>query len=170
MVDDPITFQISADLIQIMAQGTTLRLLASGSLAMLLLGLNWRPPWLRKSRSSKSDASTLSSIVEMGDAITAASSNPTELAELAFQETTRFMDADFFQLGLFEGDSFRTLIQVRDGKRLENVRVPTDFSNLNIVVCVREQQCSLLLEDADSQSNDYLEALGYETIDPPLSA
>ncbi len=144
-------------------------ILASGFLMILLLGLNWLPPWRRKTTSSKPDSATLASLAEMGEAITSASSDPNDLAELAYQETARNLDTDFFQLGVFEGDNFRTLIQVRDGKRLENVRVPIHLTELNIIHQVRDHHKPLLLKDAEPQTNGYLETLGYESTALPHS-
>ncbi|HEY69924.1 MAG TPA: hypothetical protein G4O08_04990 [Anaerolineae bacterium] len=150
MVEHSIASCMSTEIIRIMAQDASLPVLASGFLTMLLLGLNWSPPWRRKSTSSGPDFASLASLAEMGEAITSASSDPSDLAELAYQETARNLDTDFFQLGVFEGDSFRTLIQVRDGKRLENVRVPIHLSELSIIKQVRDRHKPMLLEDDEA--------------------
>jgi hypothetical protein len=46
--------------------------------------------------------------------------DPEELAEVAYEEAARFLETDFFQLGLFEEGSYRTLIWIRDYERQDN--------------------------------------------------
>ncbi|MCK4741024.1 MAG: hypothetical protein KAS80_01940, partial [Anaerolineales bacterium] len=66
-------------------------------------------------------ARELKTLAEVGRSITSAALDPQELAEVAFIEIARLMETDFFQLGVFEDDHYRTLIWVKDGSRQENL-------------------------------------------------
>jgi len=124
--------------LQISTQSTLLRFLIP-SAAMMLIGLRRIWPWRRKNQALDSDNQALASLSAMSETIAAISADPSELAEIAYQETTRMLDTDFFQLGLLEGDGLRMLIQVRDGKRLEARSYALQPKDKGIIGWVRDR-------------------------------
>ncbi|TFH37202.1 MAG: GAF domain-containing protein, partial [Anaerolineales bacterium] len=118
---------------------------------------------------NQSSAWDLSTVAHVGRAIAAAAHNPQELAEVAFLETARLISTDFFQLGLFEGEQYRTLIRVQDGNRVENQSFTLDPENENIVSWVRRQGQPLLVHDFKQELDQLPAQPSYEAEDPPVS-
>ena len=134
------------------ALGELLRFLIPFTM-ILLLGLMRLLPWRRKQRSVGPDDQALASLAEMSETIAAVAAAPSDLAEIAYQETTRMMDTDFFQLGLFEGEGLRMLIQVRDGKHLEARSYEIQSKDTGVLGWVRDQGKALLIEDFEASKH-----------------
>ncbi len=117
-------------------------------------------------KSSDWDFSTLA---QAGRAIAAASSDPHELAEVAYLEFSRLLPVDFFQLGLFEGNQYQTLILIQDGNREENQVHPLDIEKENIVGWVRRTGKSLIVHDFQRERSSLPAQPAFESEDPPVS-
>ena len=111
----------------------------------------------------------LSTLAQVGRAIAAAAHDPQELAEVAFLETARLVSTDFFQLGLFQGEVYRTLIWVRDGNRVDNLSFSLDTENENIIGWVRRSGEPLLVRNFEEEINQLPARPGYDAADPPVS-
>ena len=111
----------------------------------------------------------LSTLAQVGRAITAAAQDPQELAEVAFLETARLVPTDFFQLGLFEGEQYRTLIWIRDGNRVDNLSFTLDAKNENIIGWVRRSGEPLLVRNFEEEIDQLPARPSYDAEDPPVS-
>ncbi len=149
------------------ALGALLRLLLPSLPMIVLLGLTRFFPWRRKRRSIEPDDLALASLAEMSETVAAVGADPSELAEIAYQETARLMDTDFFQLGLFEGDGLTMLIQVRDGKHLEARSYDIQPRDKGIIGRLRDQGKPLLIEDFETSRDPVPETIGSQPADPP---
>jgi serine phosphatase RsbU (regulator of sigma subunit)/GAF domain-containing protein len=89
----------------------------------------------------------LSRVAQVSRVIAASAHDPEELAEITFLEVARSVPADYFQLGVFEANQYRTLIQVRDGNRVENTIIPMDQGEENIYSWIRRTGEPLLVKD-----------------------
>jgi serine phosphatase RsbU (regulator of sigma subunit)/GAF domain-containing protein len=152
--------------LRIITQSALLRFLIP-SAVMMLVGLRRFLPWRRKNQVLDSDNQALASLSAMSETIAAISADPLELAEIAYQETTRMLDTDFFQLGLLEGDGLRMLIQVRDGKRLEACSYPLQPNDKSIIGRVRDRGKPILIEDFESTKHVLPEIIAHLPSDKP---
>jgi phosphoserine phosphatase RsbU/P len=96
--------------------------------------------------------------------------DPEELAETAYEETARFLEADFFQLGVFEGNSYRTLIWIRDYERQDNQVFDLGQEGEGIVGWVRTSGQALLVRDFVAERESLPARPGYNSDNPPQSA
>ena len=95
--------------------------------------------------------------------------DPEELAEVAYEEAARFLETDFFQLGLFEEGSYRTLIWIRDYERQDNQAFDLRQESQGIVGWVRDRAQPLLVEDFAAEREALPARPGYDAADPPRS-
>jgi serine phosphatase RsbU (regulator of sigma subunit)/GAF domain-containing protein len=116
------------------------------------------------------DIQVLPELIKIGQAILNAPPEPQELAEVAYLETARLLETDFFQLGVFEGNRYRPLIWVRDGNRQDNVTFDLEEGDEGIIGWVRNNGTPLLIDDYESQSEDLPAQPRYQAEDPPASA
>jgi serine phosphatase RsbU (regulator of sigma subunit)/GAF domain-containing protein len=115
------------------------------------------------------NAWALSTLAQVARAIASAAHDPQELAEVTFLEIARLVPVDFFQLGLYEEDHYQTLILIRDGNRLDNLKIPLNAEDQNLMVWVYRTSEPMLIHDY-RQEADHLPAIpSYETDDPPVS-
>ncbi len=91
------------------------------------------------------------SIASIMTAISRSASDPRELAEVAFVEIARFTEPDVFELGLFEADSYRTLIKVVEGTREENQHVENLAAESDLLAWVRNNGQPLLFSNFEEQ-------------------
>jgi serine phosphatase RsbU (regulator of sigma subunit) len=96
--------------------------------------------------------------------------DPEELAEVAYEEAARFLETDFFQLGVFEGSSYRTLIWIRDYERQDNQVFDLRQESEGIVGWVRDNARPLLVRDFAAERNSLPAHPGYDATNPPRSA
>lgn len=96
--------------------------------------------------------------------------DPEELAEVAYEEAARFLETDFFQFGVFEGYSYRTLIWIRDYERQDNQVFDLRQESEGIVGWVRHTAQPLLVRDFVAERASLPARPGYDSADPPRSA
>ncbi|MGB2895833.1 MAG: GAF domain-containing SpoIIE family protein phosphatase [Anaerolineales bacterium] len=114
-------------------------------------------------------ARELKTLAEVGRSIASAALNPQELAEVAFLEITRLMETDFFQLGVFEDDRYRTLIWVKDGSHQENLSFQIAPEQEGLIGWIRRTGQSLLVKDFQSEASNLPAYPSYDAPDPPVS-
>ena len=114
-------------------------------------------------------ARELKTLAEVGRSITSAALDPQELAEVAFIEIARLMETDFFQLGIFEDDHYRTLIWVKDGSRQENLSFQIAPDQEGLMGWIRRTGQSLLIKDFQSEADSLPAHPSYDAPDPPVS-
>ena len=114
-------------------------------------------------------SSELSELAESGKAIAAVPLDPEELAEVAYQESARVLETDYFQLGVFEGDRYRTLIWVKDGERQENGDFASEPGQEGIIGWVRRNGRPLLVSDFEAERSRLPARPSYDAPDPPSS-
>ncbi|MFV9673957.1 MAG: SpoIIE family protein phosphatase [Anaerolineales bacterium] len=114
-------------------------------------------------------ARELKTLAEVGHSISSAAFDSQELAEAAFLEIARLMETDFFQLGVFEDDYYRTLIWVKDGNRQENLRFQIAPDQEGLIGWIRRTGQSLLVKDFQSEANSLPAIPSYDAPDPPVS-
>jgi serine phosphatase RsbU (regulator of sigma subunit) len=95
--------------------------------------------------------------------------DPEELAEVAYEEAARFLETDFFQLGVFEEQTYRTLIWIRDYDRQDNQAFDLREESQGIVGWVRDNAQPLLVADFVTEREALPARPGYEGTDPPRS-
>ena len=108
-------------------------------------------------------------IAQAARAIAAAAADPHELAETAYLEFARLLPTDFFQLGIFEGDQYETLIRIQDGDREPNQVYPIGETE-NLIGWVRRTRQPLLVSNFETQQSELPAQPGYQAEDPPVSA
>jgi serine phosphatase RsbU (regulator of sigma subunit)/putative methionine-R-sulfoxide reductase with GAF domain len=109
-------------------------------------------------------------LADIGYAIANTPLDLEELAELCYVETTRFLETDFFQLGLFEEDRYRTIICIREGKRVENREFLISPENEGIFGWIHRTGESLIVSDFEAEAEELPAKPSYEAPDPPNSA
>jgi serine phosphatase RsbU (regulator of sigma subunit)/GAF domain-containing protein len=112
----------------------------------------------------------LSELVQIGRAILNAPPEAQELAEVAYLETARLLETDFFQLGVFEGNRYRPLIWVRDGNRQDNITFDLDDGDDGIIGWIHRTGNPLLVNDFEQEIEQLPAQPRYTSEDPPLSA
>jgi serine phosphatase RsbU (regulator of sigma subunit)/transcriptional regulator with GAF, ATPase, and Fis domain len=111
----------------------------------------------------------ISSLASIGQALAAAPPEPEELAEITFLETARLLEIDCFQLGVFEGNTFRTLFRVLDGNRQENLAIALDLDREGIIEWVRRSSRPRLVANFDDDPLPMPVESMYPSEDPPRS-
>ncbi len=111
----------------------------------------------------------LKTLAEVGRSISSAAFDPQELAEVAFLEIARLMETDFFQLGVFEEDHYRTLIWVKDGNRQENLSFHIASDQEGLIGWIRRTAQSLLINDFQAEADSLPAHPSYDAPDPPVS-
>ena len=106
---------------------------------------------------------------ELASRISLVRLDPEELAEVAYEETARFLETDFFQLGVFEGTSYRTLVWIRDYERQDNRTFDLQQDSLGIVGWVRTTAQPLLVADFAAERDTLPARPSYDSADPPRS-
>ena len=96
--------------------------------------------------------------------------DPEELAEVAYEEAARFVEADFFQLGVFEGNAYRTLIWIRDYERQDNQVFDLRQESEGIIGWIRSSGQPLLVRDFTAEHDSLPARPGYNSDNPPRSA
>lgn len=112
----------------------------------------------------------LASLAEVGLRIARAPLEVYELAETAYQEAARVAATDFFQLGTFDGDTYRTLLWVRDGERQPNQAFRMPPGQEGLVGWVRQTGSPLLVSDFAAERERLPATPSYDAADPPSSA
>ncbi len=108
-------------------------------------------------------------LAEVGRSIAVAAIDLQELAEVAFLEIARLMETDFFQLGVFEDDHYRTLIWVKDGSRQENLSFQIAPDQEGLIGWIRRTGQSILIKDFQSEADSLPAHPSYDAPDPPVS-
>jgi len=114
-------------------------------------------------------AQGLKTLAELGRSIASSALDPQELAEVAFLEIARLIETDFFQLGVFEDDHYRTLIWVKDGNRQENLSFQIATDQEGLIGWIRRTGQSLLIKDFQSEAGTLPAHPSYDAPDPPVS-
>jgi serine phosphatase RsbU (regulator of sigma subunit)/GAF domain-containing protein len=117
----------------------------------------------------QTSAWALSTLAQVGRAIVGAAHDPQELAEVTFLEIARLVPVDFFQLGIYEEDYYETLIFIRDGTRLENLKIPLDAEDGNLISWCHQTGEAVLIRDYEQEADNLPTRPSYETDDPPIS-
>jgi serine phosphatase RsbU (regulator of sigma subunit)/transcriptional regulator with GAF, ATPase, and Fis domain len=156
---------VPADLL--VAQGSALGSLPTALLALaavlLLAAAAALPIFLRRRRLAETAL-----MADVAAAVASSASDTAELAETAYLQAARLLDTDFFQLGLFQGQRYRTLIWIRNGDRQPNEDFLLDGSGGGLIGWVR--QTGRLLTVRDFADETRLPARpSYESPDPPAS-
>jgi hypothetical protein len=99
---------------------------------------------IRLERRREGELRTLAALAQ---AIAGAPDDAAEVAEAAYIHTARLLPSDFFQLGVFEGEAYRTLIWIRDGDRVHNREFALDGGRQGLVGWIRRTGESLLVPD-----------------------
>ena len=110
----------------------------------------------------------LQALAALAQAVFAASDDPAEIAEAAYVHTARLLSTDFFQLGMFQGEIYRTLIWVRDGSRVHNREFQLDANREGLVGYIRRTGEPLLVTDFQ-RAGDLPAYPSYSADDPPAS-
>ncbi len=100
-----------------LSEAATIALIAGILIIILLVIIQ---PRIREKLNSPNPSSEISALSELGTAIATTPAHLGELAEVAYVEAAHLFEMDFFQLGLFEDDRYRTLFWMKDGKLVDN--------------------------------------------------
>ncbi len=111
----------------------------------------------------------LTALAEIGRYVATAPLDQDELAETAYEEAARVLRTDFFQLGVFEGKVYRTVIWVRDGERVENQEFELDPEHDGLVGWIRQNGSPLLINDFAAERDRLPARPSYDSEDPPAS-
>lgn len=140
------------------------------ALVAAIAGLAYLAHRLRKlRRESTQRAEELQALTEFADSVASAPPDPEELAEIAYIEAARLLDTDFFQIGVFEGDQYRTLIWTRGGEQTEKGRFDLQPGNEGIIGWVRRTGRPLLVRDYIAERETLPATPSYRSPDPPRS-
>jgi len=124
-------------------------------------------PSFRRSSNRKANLVDLN---EVGTAIASTPLDMEELAEVAYVETARILETDFFQLGLFENDRYRTILCIREGKRAENREILISSEDEGIFGWIHRTGQSLLVSDFIGEVEQLPAKPNYNGPNPPISA
>jgi len=111
----------------------------------------------------------LSLLADVADSIAAATPDTDELAETAYLQSARLFDTDFFQLGLFHHDRYRTVIWIRDGNREPNEDFLLGPSPESLIGWVRRTGQTLIVRNFEAERGHLPAQPGYASVDPPVS-
>ncbi len=120
---------------------------------------------IRLERRREAELRTLAALAQ---AISGTPDDASEVAEAAFVHTARLLPADFFQLGVFQGEAYHTLIRIRDGDRVHNREFTLDDGREGLVGWIRRTAESLLVLDF-RRTSSLPAAPSYASDDPPAS-
>lgn len=135
---------------------------------LLLIFLTIVAPRLRE-RSNNPDATNdLSTLAELGTSIVTTPPNIEELAEVAYVEAVRLFEMDFFQFGLFEADRYRTLLWIKDGKRVDNIEFYLSNTS-GIISWIRRSNQPLRVDDFSENIEMLATQPTYDGQDPSTS-
>ncbi|HMK09708.1 MAG TPA: SpoIIE family protein phosphatase [Anaerolineales bacterium] len=129
---------------------------AAGGVVLLLIRLE---------RRREGELRTLAALAQ---AVAGAPDDANEVAEAAYIHTARLLPSDFFQLGVFEGEAYRTLIWIRDGDRVHNREFTLANGREGLVGWIRRTGQSLLVTDFRDTSSLPVSP-SYASDDPPAS-
>ena len=107
---------------------------------------------------------------EIGRSILRASTDVEELAEVAFLEIARLIEADYFQLGVFRENDYQALIWVRDGNREPSPTFAIDPERESLIGWIRRTGQPLLIRDYELEAEKLPALPSYHSPDPPTSA
>jgi len=147
--------------------GPAFQALLLALLLLILAGILYRRYLTRRELMER--AVELEELGGIGRAIASAPPEPDELAEVAYQEAARLLATDFFQLGVFEADTYRTLIWVRDGERQDNQAFPLPDGQDGLVGWVRRNARPLLVRDYEAERERLPAWPAHAAQDPPAS-
>jgi serine phosphatase RsbU (regulator of sigma subunit)/transcriptional regulator with GAF, ATPase, and Fis domain len=108
-------------------------------------------------------------LADVATAVAGATSDTSELAETAYLQAARLLDTDFFQLGLFHGSRYRTVIWIRDGDRQPNEDFVLDQQAAGLIGWVRSHNQILRVRDFSSEAERLPARPAYASPDPPAS-
>jgi serine phosphatase RsbU (regulator of sigma subunit)/GAF domain-containing protein len=145
---------------------TSIPLLIAAGMAYLLIG--WQA-W-RYVRFRRRHAAEIQALADIQLAFARSSSAWEELAETAYVEAARLFEVDFFQLGLLEDGTYRTLIWIRDGDRQPNQSFAINPPDEGLVGWVLHSNEALLVKDFHRQRDQLPSRPRYDSSDPPNSA
>ena len=113
--------------------------------------------------------SEMALLADAAASIAGATSDTDELAEAAYLQAARLLDTDFFQLGLFHANRYRTVIWIRDGDRAPNKDFVIDDPAGGLVGWVRRTGQSLTVRDFSDPKDQLPARPSYDSPDPPRS-
>lgn len=122
--------------------------------------------FVRRDRRREAELRTLAALAL---AVSTAPDDASELAEAAYIHAARLLPTDFFQLGLFQGDAYRTLIWVRDGDRIHNREFTLDKEHAGLVGWIRATGEPILVADFLREVDTLPAKPSYASDDPPRS-
>jgi serine phosphatase RsbU (regulator of sigma subunit)/putative methionine-R-sulfoxide reductase with GAF domain len=135
---------------------------------LIIISLAVIAPRLRENSNNSNSSSDLAVLTELGTAIATTPANIEELSEVAYVEAVRFFEMDFFQLGLFEADRYRTQFWIKDGKRADNKEFLLSDTT-GIISWIRRSNQPLLVEDFNNEVDSLPAQPSYYGEDPPTS-
>ena len=112
----------------------------------------------------------LSKFADAGQRILNAPFDLHQLAQRIYIEAGEIVDVSIFQLGLFDGDRYRLLIWIMDGKASPLREFSLTPNSLGIVGWMRESRRSLLVRDFEKEIDSLPAKPRYISDDPPRSA
>jgi len=112
----------------------------------------------------------LSVFADMGRFIVGAQLDLNRLAHLVYEQAGKIVDTSIFQLGLFDGESYRLLIWVVDGEPRPLAEFQLTPDSLGIVGWMRTSRQSLLVRDFENEADSLPARPRYISGDPPRSA
>jgi len=101
-------------------------------------------------RYAHRSAGELATLNEIGHQLLRSQLSVDELCGLVYREAGRLIPTTFFQLGLFEGDTYQVKVWVRNGERLPQTDFPGGGSR-GIVGWVRESGQALIVSDYEAE-------------------
>jgi len=149
-------------------------LLAVVLFAMLLLAVAGAAVFIQ--RSQRENASLLQAQMDrtetLSDVLRSIAASPTEydeLVETLYVGAAQLLETEFLQLGIFEGNEYRTLIWVRDGSRQPNTSFQHDEDSQGMVGWIRENGEPILVQDFLEEMDRLPAQPSYQADDPPRS-
>ncbi len=136
-------------------------------LGVALLGIGSLVWLLRRSRAER--AQELEAIGDIQRTFARTPLEVAELAEVAFELTARWMPADNFQLGLFDRDTYRTILWIKECNCVENRSFSLKDGAEGIVGWVRSSKRPLLVSDFEGERDDLPARPSYSG-DEPVSS
>ena len=111
----------------------------------------------------------LEALSQIQESIASTPPDPAEIAETTYVMAARLLETDFFQLGVFDNGSYRTLIWIKDGDRQDNVSFPLAEGEQGIVGWVRRSGEPLIVTDFEAQRESLPATPSYTASDPPVA-
>lgn len=147
-------------------------LLLSGSLCLMIgVGFGyWIARRRRRGRKDRGILEGLETISRAREEIRDAGGDPLEIAETAFLQAAQLLPASSFQIGLFDGDDYRTLLRIHEGDRIPNLRLPVPRDDRDLLHILRAGPDAALLLKQDPEFLPGAAALFEAEITAPGSA